>query len=154
MSASEHPNDPAFPVLERGSNGLELTCHGLTKRELFAAIAMHGLIVEPVSGAQSMVEYLAPTEAGDAYAPGARIARAAAVMADAQLEVLAEPRPEPEPKFPEFNVYAASPEQREALKTLRTRTWFDVLPQVLRTYVESATSEIARRESGDDDIPF
>lgn len=157
MSAHELPPDggPVFPVSEEASRGKVAGIYGgLSKRELFAAIAMHGLIVEPVSDSQSMVEYLAPTEPGDAYAPGARIARAAAVMADAQLAALAEPQPEPEPKFPEFNVYGASEAQKDALRTLHTRTWFEQLPDAIRGYVNGAVDSMARQETGEDDIPF
>jgi len=32
---------PAFPILERGGNGLELTSTGLTLRDYFAAQVMH-----------------------------------------------------------------------------------------------------------------
>lgn len=35
---------PAFPILERGGQGLELSCVGMSLRDYFAAKAMHGLM--------------------------------------------------------------------------------------------------------------
>lgn len=37
----------AFPVLERGGNGLELTSLGLSVRDYFAAAAMQGMFSNP-----------------------------------------------------------------------------------------------------------
>lgn len=37
----------AFPTLERGAGGLELTDAGMSLRDYFAAKAMHALVVEP-----------------------------------------------------------------------------------------------------------
>jgi len=42
----------------------------------------------------------------------------------------------------------------DALKTLHTRTWFETLPATVREFVEVAVREIARADSGEDDIPF
>jgi hypothetical protein len=157
MSDYLEDGGPAFP--ESGLSGLPNGefIHGragMSLRAYIATKAMHGLMTEPVSNATSLVQYLAPIEEGDAYAPGARIARAAVVMADALLDALAEPRPEPEPKFPDFNIYAASDAQRDALRTLQTRTWFEQLPDAIRAYVTNAVDAIARNETGEDDIPF
>ena len=38
------PNDPAFPVDQHEHGHAPLACTGLTKRELFAAMAMQGLM--------------------------------------------------------------------------------------------------------------
>jgi hypothetical protein len=144
---------PAFPGLERGAGGLELTCPGMSKRELFAAILMHS----------EAVTCGVPGEAADALVQAADVAGRdvidhmamnAVEGADALLRALAEPRPEPAPRFPEFNVYGASDAQRDALHTLHTRTWFDRLPDALRTYVTDAVDAIARNETGEDDILF
>ncbi len=51
---------PAYPCLERGGNGLELTHLGMTLRQLYAGLAMQGTIasqtpdesIDPVMCAQ------------------------------------------------------------------------------------------------------
>lgn len=85
---------PAFPCAEDHKVAADLpwTC-GMSKRELFAAIAMHGVMVEPISGSNSLAQYLAQTEPGDVEKPGARMARAAVTAADALLDALETPRP-------------------------------------------------------------
>lgn len=40
-------NSAAFPCLERGGSGLELTDAGMTLRDYFAAKAMQGLLSDP-----------------------------------------------------------------------------------------------------------
>lgn len=76
----------AFPSTQYAA-GVSPSGHsdGITLRDYFAAKAMHGLIVEPVSGNQSCTQYLTEAEPGDAENKGARLARAAYVMADAML---------------------------------------------------------------------
>lgn len=37
----------AFPTLERGAGGLDLSDAGMSLRDYFAAKAMHALVVEP-----------------------------------------------------------------------------------------------------------
>lgn len=126
---------------------------GLTKRELFAAILMHSEAVTcgvPGEACEALVE--ASRAAGTDVID--HMAGNAVQGADALLRALAEPRPEPEPRFPEFNVYGASSDQKDALRTLHTRTWFDQLPDAIRTYVTDAMNAVARVEAGEDDIPF
>ena len=66
-------NEPAWPVHELNGHGQqELTCVGLTKRELFAAMAMQG--------------YCAVHEGWDE--PASEVARCAVDMADALLAAL------------------------------------------------------------------
>ena len=56
-------NSAAFPCLERGGSGLELTDAGMTLRDYFAAKAMQGLLSDPNIKA-STKEF-----AAQAYAP-------------------------------------------------------------------------------------
>lgn len=144
---------PAFPILERGAAGLELTSPGMSCRALFAAILMHGEAVTcgvPGEACEALVE--AAAKAGADVVD--QMAMNAVQGADALLRALTAPRPEPEPKFPEFNLYGASSDQKDALRTLHTRTWFEQLPDAIRAYVINAVDSIARNESGEDDIPF
>lgn len=41
------PNDPAFPVVSEHALAFEVSFRGLTKRELFAAMAMQGFCSNP-----------------------------------------------------------------------------------------------------------
>lgn len=137
---------PAFP--EPGLTGLPNGefIHGrpgMSKREAFAMHVLPQVIRQCAADARESDEDHATM-----------FARRSVELADALLRALAAPRPEPEPKWPEFNVYTASMDQCEALKTLRTRTWFEQLPQAIRTYVTDAVAEITRVESTDDDVPF
>jgi hypothetical protein len=66
-------NDMAFPVLDKSQTPNDTTQLGLTKREYFAAMAMHGFIASFV---------------GDASPQPARTAEAAAAYADALLQRL------------------------------------------------------------------
>lgn len=156
----DHPNDgPAFPtgsVSQNQATG-ETIVHqpigGMSKRELFAAILMHSEAVTcgvPGEAADALIE----VAQGAGRDVEDQMARNAVVCADALLRALAEPKPEPAPRFPVFYTWAASEEQKDALRTLHTRTWFEQLPADLRTYVTDAMSAIARAEAGEDDIPF
>lgn len=146
MNEPINDGGPAFPVMDTSQNAAtgETTIHqfihpGLTKRELFA---VHCLPISRTTFPEGL-------DGGwDA------LCAHAFQMADSMLRASAEPRPEPEPKWPEFNVYAADPAQRNAMRTLQTRTWFDHLPTHIRIYVNDAVDAIARTEAGDDDIPF
>lgn len=146
----DHINDgPAFPVMDAS----RWQAHGMSKRELFAAILMHSEAVTcgvPGEAAEALVR--ASIEAGTDVID--HMAMNAVQGADALLRALAEPQPEPEPKWPEFNVYGADAAQRDALRTLQTRTWFEQLPTHIRIYVNDAVDAIAKTESGEDDIPF
>lgn len=157
MSTSEIPEDggPAFPFhfpTPMAGDASESN-PGMSKRELFAAILMH-------SGA---VTCGVPGEACDALVEASRaagtdvidhMAMNAVQGAEALLRALAEPKPEPTPAFPWFNAYAASSEQKDALRSLHTKTWFDALPEALRTYVTNAIGSMARAEADEDDLPF
>lgn len=44
MSAARNDGGPAFPVLESGGAGLELTCTGMSLRDYFAGKALQGLL--------------------------------------------------------------------------------------------------------------
>ena len=48
-------NKAAFPLIERGGNGLELTDAGMTLRDYFAAKAM-GAMVDGLPGAYEIAE--------------------------------------------------------------------------------------------------
>lgn len=79
-------NPQAFPTLERGGGGLELSDAGMTLRDYFAAKAMHALVVEPPwhdGGIASVHSWSKDFHGGD---PIARFAYAAYKMADAMLE--------------------------------------------------------------------
>jgi hypothetical protein len=71
----------AFPVQKYEGSWIE----GASLRDYFAAKAMLGILTEPISGSQSLAQYLTETAPGDAESKGARFARAAYAMADAML---------------------------------------------------------------------
>lgn len=75
----------AFPVLERGGSGLELTDPGMTLRYYFAAKAMHALIVEPPWGEGSSSTVVAWSKDFCGDDPCGRFALVAYRMADAML---------------------------------------------------------------------
>lgn len=75
----------AFPVLERGGSGLELTDSGMTLRDYFAAKVMHALIVEPPWGEGSSSTVLGWSEGFCGDNPCERFALVAYRMADAML---------------------------------------------------------------------
>lgn len=150
----EQPYDggPAFPLLadlsQNQASG-EITIHqtsapGMSLRAYFAAAAL-----PPVMQLCASDTYDETIED--------HFAKKSCTVADALLRALAEPLPEPPrpaPAFPVFYAWAASAEQKDALRTLHTRTWFDQLPADLRTYVTDAMNAIASAEAGEDDIPF
>lgn len=147
---NEHDDGgPAFPVQDAST----WQAHGMSKRELFAAILMHSEAVTcgvPGEACEALVQ--ASQDAGDDVID--HMAMNAVQGADALLRALGEPRPEPAPRLPAFNVYGADDFQRNALRTLHTRTWFEQLPETIRAYVTGAVDAIARSESGEADIPF
>ena len=61
MNDLTRPNDFAFPHAIKSPSGDMLLNAGLTKREYFAAIAMHGIVANPSSSIDSVsrlaVEY-------------------------------------------------------------------------------------------------
>ena len=76
----------AFPTLERGAGGLELTDAGMSPRDYFAAKAMHALVTEPPwgdGGVATVHSWSKDFHGGD---PIARFAYAAYKMADAMLK--------------------------------------------------------------------
>lgn len=50
---------PAFPVLERGGSGLELSCAGLSQRDFFAAHAMSGWLASFGDNASPKIDKVA-----------------------------------------------------------------------------------------------
>ena len=50
MSEACNDGGPAFPILERGGQGLELSCVGMSLRDHFAGLAMQGMLdgVHPI----------------------------------------------------------------------------------------------------------
>lgn len=79
-------NPQAFPTLERGAGGLELTDAGMSLRDYFAAKAMHALVTEPPwgdGGVATVHSWSKDFHGGD---PIARFAYAAYKMADAMLK--------------------------------------------------------------------
>jgi hypothetical protein len=119
---------PAFPVLERGAGGLELTAPGMSQRALFAAILM------PRTVGTEVIDQLATN---------------AVQGADALLRALAEPK-QPEPRF-DYDASAAPTAEKEALKRLASASFFDELPRDTRDFVRHAVHRIDMDEN---DIPF
>lgn len=76
----------AFPTLERGAGGLELTDAGMSLRDYFAAKAMHALVVEPPwsDGGIATVHSWSKDFQGDNALD--RFAHAAYKMADAMIK--------------------------------------------------------------------
>lgn len=143
-------SESAFPVQHQENANGEVRMWGqvgLTKRELFALHLLPGVLDRFWRGVDSH-QHDCPSDWREGTSQDA------CLQADALLRALSEPRPEPEPAFPFFNVYAASADQKDALRRLHTRTWFDQLPDAVRTYVTDAVDSIARTEAGEDDIPF
>lgn len=140
----------AFPIQRQTDPNGEVLMWaepGMTKRELFAVKLLPAVMQNFWKGLDEQ-KYACPPDWRDG------VAQDACLQADALLRALAEPQPEPAPRFPEFNVYGADAHQRAALRTLQTRTWFEQLPEVIRTYVTAAVADIASTEAGEDDIPF
>ena len=82
----------AFPALERGGGGLELSDPGMSLRDYFAAKAMHALVTEPPwgdGGSATVHSWSKDFHGGDSIA---RFAYAAYKMADAMLEARGTPR--------------------------------------------------------------
>lgn len=133
---------PAFPVSEEEARGRVAGVYGgMSCRALFAALLMPRAV-------DCICE-----KSPDGY-PLDLAAVSAVAGADALLRALAEPRPQPEPKFPEFNAYAATEMQQQALIELHEAPSFWKLPEPIRVYVTNAVDSIARRKAGEDDIPF
>ena len=141
--SNEFDGGPAFPLQDAST----WQAHGMSKRELFAIKALPSVLEQFWRGVNEG-EFGCP----EGWRDG--VAGDACLQADALLRALAEPRPEPAPKFPEFNVYGASSDEKDALRTLHTRTWFEQLPDAIRSYVTDAVDAIARADAGEDDIPF
>lgn len=136
---------PAFPHEDSGSIAFR---PGLTKRELFAAILMHGELVTcgvPGEAADALVQ--ASQDAGDDVID--HMAGNAVESADALLHALAEPK-QPEPRF-DYDAGAASSAEKEAIKQLADALYFDHLPQDTRDFVRHAAHRI---QMEDDRIPF
>lgn len=72
---------PAFPVLERGGNGLELTCAGMTLRDRFAISALQGLLPAGDPMGRSAYTEMKPDE----------LAESAYEIADAMLRAREQP---------------------------------------------------------------
>ncbi|MGE4243669.1 hypothetical protein [Ramlibacter sp.] len=92
MSDTSFDGGPAFPTLERGGQGLELTSTGMSQRALIAAILMHS----------ELTTCGVPGEAADALVAASidsgldvddQMARNAVDCADALLRALAAPLP-------------------------------------------------------------
>jgi hypothetical protein len=80
--------------------------------------------------------------------------RLGVIQADVLLRELAAPK-EPTPPEPiTYDPYAASSAEKDALKSLLTRTWFEDLPERIRDYVTVAGRAIDRAARDEDDIPF
>jgi hypothetical protein len=77
---------PAFPCEWDYINSNRAAANGMTLRDHFAAKAMLGIMTEPIGTTNSLGQYLTEAEPGDAESKGARMARAAYVMADAMLK--------------------------------------------------------------------
>lgn len=78
-------NDPAFPdVLERDGDLIKVIQHGLTKRELFAGLAMEGLLPGPNMHITNYILDDAPKQ----------YAAVAVAMADALIAELNKPKEE------------------------------------------------------------
>lgn len=76
---------PAFPCMERGGNGLDLTHAGMSLRDYFAAKAMHALVVEPPWEHGSTASVHKWSEGFTGNNPLDRFAFASYAMADAML---------------------------------------------------------------------
>lgn len=80
-----NPDKPAFPQFD---NGTGITFLGLTKRELFVAMAMQGLLAQPEAGGGWIaggVPMTLPEIAAD-------ICRTSAAYADALIAELSKPK--------------------------------------------------------------
>lgn len=148
----DHINDggPAFPVLERGPNGLELTCTGLSKRDVFAAILMHSEAVTcgvPGEACEALIE----AAAGAGRDPVDHMAHNAVEGADALLRALAGPQPEQHRELwpSEKWLVETSEKHRAAVYALRQSPAFDLLPSDLRDQIASAVAAFE-----DAEIPF
>jgi hypothetical protein len=133
---------PAFPAGDMQ--------RGMSKRELFAAILMHSEAVTcgvPGEASEALVE--ASRAAGTDVID--HMAMNAVQGADALLRALAEPRPTPIPPHLTYDAWTTSSAEHAALKRLAERYDFGDLPALLRDFVNVATSEIDKAESG---IPF
>lgn len=140
----------AFPVLERGAGGLELTSPGLSKRELFAAILMHAELVTcgvPGEAADALIE--AAATAGQE--PVDRMASNAAESADALLRALTKVPEAPIPAHLLYDGWTTPSSQHAAIKRIARQPDFDELPEFLRNFVSMALDRIKEAEEG---IPF
>lgn len=80
--------------------------------------------------------------------------RLGVLQADALLVALAAPKEPAQPEPITYDAYAAPSSEKNALKSLLTRTWFDDLPERIRDFVTVAVREIDHAARGEDDIPF
>jgi hypothetical protein len=145
MNDIDFDGGPAFPHEDSGSIAFR---PGLTKRELFAVILMHGELVTcgvPGEAADALVE--ASHAAGDEVVD--HMAGNAVENADALLRALCAPK-QPVPRF-DYDAGAASSAEKEAIKQLADASYFDALPQDTRDFVRHAAHRI---QMEDDGIPF
>jgi hypothetical protein len=130
--------------------GASVLVPGITKRELFAAILMHGELVTcgvPGEAADALVEAscVAGTDVID------HMAGNAVEAADALLCALAEPKPEPAPPHLQYDAWTTPALEHLAIKRLAEWHGFEDLPPLIREFVGLAKSAIANSEDG---IPF
>lgn len=120
---------------------------GMSKRDAFALQVLPTVMQNFWKGLDEK-KYDCPDDWRDG------VSRDAVLQADALLRALSEPRPEPEPKFPEFNVYAANDARRDAVLWFARQPQLRELPAEVRSYIEQAAAEVDRVANATDDIPF
>lgn len=125
---------PAFPCQWEDINTNHAAATGMSKRELFAAILMHG---ELVTGG-----------------PNGENASRAVDGADELLLALAAPKePEPQPTLAHltYNAWFTPAIEHRAIQRLALSPIFEDLPAVIRDFVKVATRAI---DEAGDGIPF
>lgn len=137
---------PAFPVLERGANGLELTCTGMSQRALFAAILMHSELTTcgvPGEACEALIE--ASRDSGREVED--QMATNAVQCADALLRALAEPAP-PRLTYDEQKKLHEHEKMLALLQDISNSGSIRYLPQAQRDAIERVIPNV------DDEKPF